>query len=207
MYQKIKSIFGSLLMTTLLAFTHHAAASECYDASPNLTSLGDQYYDFDQFKTFSNDEQDQLNAFFKRLSGKWEGHSIIIDCFGPDTDPEKKVKNATIKAKNKAHQKNSLQIKYTQRIIEDRVNKSELMTLLDNNSVFEFTFLSDNHLAFSEKYRKGNYVKGKKKKSYRNRLVETIYEVKLNGDVFTLFRSYYSNGVYTGEEKWTLRAK
>lgn len=219
---KTPKILFALLLFSLTPFVNSAFASECYDQSPNLATLDTQYYEFDAIKTFSRSEQRQLKQLFKRLSGNWQGQAVQIDCFGPDNASEKRYKNATIKAKNKTFSNGQLEIRHTKRVIEDRVNTSEIMTLLDTTNVYTFEFLSDNHITFSEKYRRGNasiannkkvtkkQVAKKKdsdKKRYGSRLIEIIYDLELNHGAFTLLRTFYTNGVYTGEEKWTMYAE
>jgi hypothetical protein len=238
MIKTSKFFFTTLLLSTFV-FTNEVAASECYAPSPNLEKLGDKYYDFDDIKTFSDEEKDKLSRLFYNLSGKWKGKSIIVDCFGPDSAPEKKLKNAIIKTENQKNANGSLTINLNQKILEDRVNHSEVVTLLDPTNIFEFEFLSDNHLIFSEKYRRANYAKkvtanaassntetiidktssdtktvintstqpSKKVNNRSSRLIEIINEITLDNGTFTLIRSYYTNGVYTGEEAWSLQAQ
>jgi hypothetical protein len=213
MYQALKLFFTALLLSSYL-FTNHALASECYEQSPNLINLGDEYYDFDNIKVFSNDEKEKLNHLFTQLSGKWEGKSKIVDCYGPDNDAEKKVKAAIIKTETQRSSSGSLTMNVKQKIIEDRTNNTEVLTLLDPTNTFQFQFLSDTHLIFSEKYRRGSIIKkdtkdkdkDKIQKLRSSRLIENIYELSLDGGSFTLLRSYYTNGVYTGGEEWTLQA-
>lgn len=42
------------------------------------------------------------------------------------------------------------------------------------------------------------------KKNKTSRITETRYDVKLTANRFIFARAYYTNGVYTGEEQWTL---
>ena len=154
MYKAPKLFFTTLLLSTII-FTNHVVASECYEQSPNLVNLGDKYYDFDNIKTFSNEEKEKLAILFSKLSGKWKGKSIMIDCVGPDNAPEKKLKNAIIKTDNLQNSNVSLTLNFNQKILEDRVNNAESLTLLDPSNIFEFEFKSDDHIIFSEKYWKG----------------------------------------------------
>lgn len=223
------------LLLSLFAFNSNVAAEACDAPSPNLISSSDEYYDFDKVKTFSNEEKDKLNRLFKRLSGKWQGKSIIVDCFGTGNSSKKQLKNAIINIDNQPDSTGSLTIKLNQKMIEDRINTSEVWTLLVPNNTFYLSFLTDNHLTFSEKYRRKNFSKKvaaniassntvsiinknnlnittssntpkPKQTKTSTRLIEIIYELTLDNGVFTLLRSYYTNGVYTGEEKWSLRA-
>lgn len=223
------------LLLSLFAFSNSAIAEACYKQSPNLVSAGDEYYDFDNIQTLSNEEKDKLSRLLKRLSGKWRGTSIIADCFGPDNASEKKLKHAVIKIDTQQDSNGNLSVNLNQKIIEDRVNSSEILTLLMPSNTFYFSFISNNHLVFSEKYRRRNYAKKiassiassntisiinknnlnittssstpKSKKSRTStRLIEVIYELSLDNGVFTLLRAYYANGVYTGEEKWSMKA-
>jgi len=239
MYKVPKLFFTTLLLSTF-TFANHVAASECYDPSPNLQILGDKYYDFDYVKTFSNEEKEMLSIFFNSLSGRWRGNAIITDCFGPDNAPEKKYKNATIKTVNQQNTNGGLTINVEKRVIEDRINQSEIVSLLEPSNLFEFVIINDTHIVFSEKFRRANFamktnanaptsntqsIFSKIKTNITNavstkpkdpslvkvnniatRLNEIIYEIKLNQGELTIIRSYYTNGVYTGEEAWSLQA-
>lgn len=237
MYKALKLLLTTLLLNTVF-FANYAVASDCYAPSPNLENLGDKYYDFDNIKTFSDEEKDKLASFFNQLSGKWKGKSVLIDCFGPDNAPEKKYRNAIIKTDNQRNASGSLSISVNQKIIEDRVNVSESVTLLEPSNIFEFEFIDVNHLVFSEKFRRANYAKkiddkvpssniqtiinkiksnitnvvststpiAKKVKHAQTRLIEIIYDIKLDNGTLTLLRSYYTNGVYTGGEEWSMQA-
>lgn len=49
------------------------------------------------------------------------------------------------------------------------------------------------------------YQVPKVKKNKTSRITETRYDVNLTAGRFIFTRAYYTNGVYTGEEQWTLR--
>lgn len=44
----------------------------------------------------------------------------------------------------------------------------------------------------------------KPSKTRTSRLIEIIYDINLNAGTLTFTRSYYTNGVYTGEERWVM---
>lgn len=237
MYKALKLLLTALLLNTVF-FANYAVASECYEPSPNLETLGEKYYDFDNIKTFSSEEKDKLTTFFNNLSGKWKGKSILIDCFGPDDAPEKKYRNAIIKSNHQRNANGSLTINVNQKMVEDNVNLSENITILEPSNIFEFEFISDNHLTYSEKFRRANFAKKvntnapssntqtiinkiksnitnavstskpkpKEAQKAQTRLIEIIYDIKLDSDNLTLRRAYYTNGVYTGEETWSMQA-
>lgn len=237
MYKALKLLLTALLLNTAF-FANYAIASECYEPSPNLENLGDKYYDFDNIKTFSDEEKDKLTSFFNQLTGKWKGKSVLIDCFGPDNAAEKKYRNASIKTDHQRNANGGLTINVNQKMIEDSVNLSESVTLLEPSNTFEFEFISDNHLTFSEKFRRSNFAKKintnvatsntqtiinkiksnitnvvstskpktKEAQKTQTRLIEIIYDIKLDNGTLTLLRSYYTNGVFTGEEAWSMQA-
>ena len=214
--------FPRIIMIALLAFITSANANHemCYEASPNLTALGKAYYDLENTSVLSAPEKNRIHAFFSNLVGKWKGNARAIECRGPDRAPQRIVHDATLDANVHLNSLIGLSIQANKQAIKERLRKSESLSLLGNNPVFEPQLIDDNHLIFSEKYRRINRL-AKKSDSKENssalnptqttlnaarfsRMTETIYQVILQNNALTISRSYYSNGVYAGGDFWTL---
>lgn len=232
MYKALKLFFTTLLISTFM-FSHSAIAKSCYEPSPNLTTQNDEYYNFDKVVELSNEDSKQLKALLKDLNRAWKGTSVQIECIGPDQAPEQLVKNIEIKAKTSLASNTRLTVFADKNNITDRISSADNFTLPNLENTFFLKFKGNNTLVFSEKYRiantkpqvkkevarstlstlvdklKNKIVTQKKKKPIKrssSRLIETIYEIEINNSSLMLLRSFYTNGVFTSEEKWLMQA-
>lgn len=195
MYTTLKiSLIASILLSTLI-FSNDIVAKDCYEKSPNLISLKDKYYDIDVIKKLSDDDKTKLNTLFDKIEGKWKGESSYSECKGPDRAPKIVSKSFTIESSIKLDSNSNLIIS-AKKSYSNNVTKREVITLLGNLRIFELK-LSKNTLIFSERARLRNVNKS-------SRMVETIYEITLNSNSLIFIRSYYSNGVFVAEEKWSM---
>jgi len=118
-------------------------------------------------------------------------------------------------------------------IKEKRVKRSEKLDIPNLANTYHLSFAKNGALIFSERYRRSNALNvkpedpkpssntvsiidkiididaspapAKPTKKLSSRLVETIYEVHRDGNTLTITRSFYTNGVYVAEEKWSLQ--
>lgn len=184
------------LIISMLVYVNSVTAKDCYEKSPNLITKKDEYYNLDATKTLSNEEKDKLDNLFRSIEGKWKGESVEIECKGPDRAPVKKYKNSTIATNIRLNSNSSLKIKADAHYVQEKVTRLKNLNLLGDSHIFELEFTNNNNVIFSERYR----ISLPK----NSRLVETIYDIKLNRNSLLILRSYYTNGVYTGEEKWSM---
>lgn len=191
------------LILSVLVFTSNAFAATCYERSPNLDSLGDEYYNLDEPMTLSNVQQDQVKTLFRQLRDKWRGAGTHMECLGPDDAPEEKVFATQLWAKTESN--NPLHIAFNTKIknLDNGVSYTERTDLLGNTPVFSFESISTNHIVFAEKYRSATGVV-KKNKTRFTRLVENIYDISLNNDKFHFIKLYYINGIYVAKDEWHL---
>ncbi|MFW5432041.1 MAG: hypothetical protein ACKE5M_07040 [Methylophilaceae bacterium] len=210
---KASKLFFTTLLLGAFIFSNNVVAKECYEPSPNLVNLNDEYYNLDETIKLSNEDKDTLNNFFRSATGKWKGTSQHIECRGPDRAPRKIVKNAIVKAKAKLASRTQLTINAEKDYTEERVKKSDNFTLLNLKNTYNLAFPGNNSLVLSEKYRRANNyqanskdTKNKTTKIRTSRLSETIYEISSSTNALTLTRLYYTNGVYVGEETWFMNA-
>jgi len=223
------NVFVALFV--LLSNLAYANTSTCYAPSPNLSALGDDYYDLERNHDLSNDEQGQINAFFNAMAGKWKGDAHYTECRGPDRAPIIKSGNAAISSNIQLSAETVLSIVTKKHDVEQRIKKSEHLSLLGGTPVFSLSFESDSHLIFSEKFRRLNKpvekpepvkkpsvlrkilnkITGRQNTSTSppakpkfSRISETIYDIQFVNGLLLISRSYYTNGVFTGGEQWQL---
>ncbi len=224
-------VIATLALLSNFAYADYAV---CYEPSPNLSTFGDAYYDLENTSVLSEEDKNRINAFFNALTGNWKGEARTIECRGPDSAPQMKSNDAIITAQAQMNSTIALSINASKHYVEQGIKKSDPVSLLGNTSVFDFEFADDNHLVFSEKYRRLNRpvkkpnsnatssnlstiinkITGNTKTENTttkvpetrklSRITETVYNVKLQNNTFTLSRSYYTNGVFTGADLWTL---
>lgn len=223
-----------IAMLALLSSFAYADNTVCYEPSPNLNASGDAYYDLDSTSVLSDDEKNRLNTFFNALAGSWKGDARTIECSGPDSAPRIKSHDAIIAAQAQMDSTIGLSINAKKHYLEQGIKKSDPISLLGKTPVFDFAFTDDNHLIFSEKYRRLNKPANKPKPNVSSsnlstiinkmtgntktestttkapetrklsRMTETIYNVTLDNNALLISRSYYTNGVFTGADLWEL---
>lgn len=176
---------------------NQALAAACYTPSPYLESQGDAYYDLDETVPLSDADQLKLADFLKTLSGKWYGVLTSMRCMGPDSAPRQLVKSAELSIKAEAMPNQQLRLQAEKHFLEARIRKIERLDLLPNTHFYAIA-LNRYQLTFSERYRR-NINK-------TSRLTEVLYHIKTNSsnDRWLVNRSYYTNGVLTGSENWSL---
>lgn len=223
-----------IAMLALLSNFAYANNTVCYEPSPNLSTFGDAYYDLEKTSVLSDEEKNRINAFFSALTGNWKGDARTIECRGPDSAPQIKSQDAIITAQAQMDSTIGLSINANKHYLEQRIKKSDPISLLGKTSVFDFEFTEDNQLTFSEKFRRLNKPINKPKTNAPSstlstiinkitgntktentttkapdarrlsRITETIYNVALNNNRLIISRSYYTNGVFTGADIWEL---
>lgn len=196
MYKNYNISLVTTMLFSMLIYTNAVTAMECYEKSPNLIILKDKYFDIDSVKTLSDEEKSKLNSLFDRIQGEWKGESTYTECTGPDRDPRKKSTNATITVKIKSNSNDNL-LMVAKKSYINNTTKYDGLELLGDLRIFEFNFLNDNSLVFSERAIKKN-------NNGSNRNIETIYKIIFNRKSLIVVRSYYSNGVFIAEEKWSM---
>lgn len=124
------------------------------------------------------------------------GESSYSECKGPDRAPRKESKTFTVASTFKLDSNNNLSIS-ANKSYSNNITKHEVLSLLGNLRIFDLELSNNNNLVFSERALRKNVNKS-------SRLVETIYEITLNSKSLIFVRSYYSNGVFVAEEKWSM---
>ena len=196
MYNKSYINITASILISMLVLSSNVVAKDCYEKSPNLIKLKDKYYDIEETKNLSGDEKSKLNFLFDKIEGKWEGESSYSECKGPDRAPSKEYKTFTVASTIKLNSNNDLMIS-ANKSYSNNITRHEVITLLGKVRIFELAFLNNTSVLFSERALRKNINGG-----VHN--VETIYEITFNNNSLIFVRSYYSNGVFVAEEKWSM---
>lgn len=185
-----------LFLLSLFIISTNAVAVDCFEKSPSLVSLGDDYYGVATSREITAKDKEELKSFYRALSGKWEGRAIFTDCKGSEKAPRKKIKNA--KASMEIAGQDKLKISARMYFEDSDKVKQRTDKLLRNEQVLSFKFVNSRHLEYAELMRVTNVVVGA-------RLVETVYTINIeNEDMLTFSLLYYVNGVFIGDEKWSM---
>lgn len=196
MMQVTKSFIKLVLMCAFL-ISNIANGAGCFEPSPNLEALGDEYYDLDKEITLANDAKDLIEALFESIHGNWKGNGVHIECFGTENAPEERTDDIKITVKTELSQPLNLVLNVEVNYIKDGITQGDRINLIGTTPLYAFESVDTNHITFYEKYRSST---GKK----FSRLVENFYEIKLNGNNLHLIKIYYINGIYVAKDDWLL---
>jgi hypothetical protein len=204
MVRLAKTAMKMLCLSSLL-FTSNLFAATCFEKSPNFINLGEEYYDFEEPLKLSNAEQNQIEAIFRQVHDerKWRGQGTHIECFGTDNAPEEQVNNLKLRVKTESNE--NLHIAFNAEIknLDNGITRNERLDILGNTPIFSFESKGSNHFTFTEKYRSASGAVKQNSKRF-TRLVENLYEIKLNGSQFQFIKNYYINGVFVARDEWYL---
>ncbi|PCI59042.1 MAG: hypothetical protein COB34_04065 [Methylophilaceae bacterium] len=192
MAQSLKTNITAILILSTLLCANHAVAKGCYEPSPNLSDAKNEYYNLDQTTILSTDKKQQVNNLFRSMGGKWKGKATYTECRGPDSAPRTEIRHAILTLNAKQTSTTSLTIHAKKHYKQERIKKLENLALLGASPVFEFEFIDDSHLIFSERLRKMNIGSGKIKipKGTASSNTETIIN-KTSGDTNAVKDSVY----------------
>jgi len=120
---------------------------------------------------------------------------LHTDCKGSERAPIKiqKKANTTVKIITTKN----LVIK-AKRSINDRIISHKKYKLLGSDGLLSFKFNSENDLVFSEVIRKKNA------NNAGSRMLELIYKLELKHDMLKISITTYINGVFVGDEIWSI---
>jgi hypothetical protein len=190
----------SLLVFSVLSYSQAVAARDCYVKSPNLEKLQDEYFNLETNTVITDEDKAAMEKIFKIIDGKLEGESKSTECKGPDRAPRKEYSSSVMTADARLTSDSDLAISATKNYTQNKMIRHENLILPGNMRIFEIEILNDNGVTLSERSRRMNA-------NDASRLVETIYEIIIDENSVTLTRSYYTNGVFVGDEVWSMVAK
>jgi Leucine-rich repeat (LRR) protein len=192
--------FTTFLLISTFAISSNVLAIECFEKSPNLITLKDDYYNLENSRVLTNNEIEKLNEIYDNISGRWEGEVIISECTGPDNAPVVNVQTSSLTADISTNSSGRLLIGAELNNTINNITGGRSLDLLNNSNIMEITFISKNNFTFTEKFRLSNVNRG-------SRLIEHIFGVKRNGDSLSINLSVFINGIFVTHEAWSLTKK
>lgn len=191
-------LYKILSLSALLALCLSAPAysGECYKVSPNLASLGDQYYSMGAHQKPSDSDIKQLDRYFSAIEGDWSGNAQVIECPGSMENPEERKASLGVESTMQSNGEGSLKIDHETYNRSDRTIALEKLELSGNadNQRFE---LSGRGVVFEQKYRVPNADGG-------TRLFEKIINTSGMSDTLSIRITTYVNGYLASKETWEL---
>jgi hypothetical protein len=216
-FSKTKSSLLILSLLTTYGYSGTTLAQTCYEKSPFLSALQEDYFNLDDTITLDKKQTAQLSTFFKKLDGNWHGSSVESQCKGPDRAPRIELSHAEIEAELTAHSDGNLTLSTDIDLTEKNIIRHQTLEILKDLALFDLTFESKNHVLFSERHRLATKFNSNQNITNvanlssdptvikRSRHIETLYDIELRSSQLIFKRAYYSNGVFVGDEVWTLK--
>ncbi len=217
MLSKIKSHVHVFMVISTTVFSSAIAAQTCYEPSPFLSSAEDEYFNLDNTIQLTQQHTQLLTTFFKKMEGEWSGTSVETQCKGPDRAPRVETSHAEVHTVLTASSDGNLTLSTDLDLTEKNITRHQVIDILKGLSLFHIEFKSANHLIFSERHRLATKFNSNQNISNvanlsteetiikRSRHIETIFDIKLMASQLIFKRAYYSNGVYVGDEVWTVK--
>jgi len=142
----------AILLSTLLVSNISFAAS-CYEKSPNLISLGDQYFDLENTKSLTHSDKNALNSALKKMVGNWKGKGSTFQCIGPELDPTAENKPFTLSAKITTNASNELHIETEKHLTDEKIRFYEHLFFFGDVNSYQSVSITANKIVFEEKFR------------------------------------------------------
>ncbi len=186
---------GIAMLLSALLISNISIAASCYERSPNLISLGDQYYDLDVVP-LTPEERKAIIAIAKKMVGHWRGEGTLFQCIGPDDNPVVENRTLSLTANMAIDASGALQITTEKYIKEDNMRFTDNLVLFSNLAEQSASIIPDGFEVI-EKFRP------KTNEKYRP-LTEIIHSVTYGQSNLTYRLSRYINGYLAIEERWEL---
>ena len=176
-----------LLFATQIG-TSYARTIDCYEESPNLKKMGQNYFDLDKNIRIDRSDEKKIKAIQKSLKGKWRGTIVEISCTGPDRSPRRKIEYGTVKA-SFSNKGIPLIIAHLQKkFLNTNISRGEKVTPLLKDQIFSLTTTIssiNSTTKFRQKINANTY-----------RTLEWIFNLHVNNDMLYFNVDQYSNGVF-----------
>jgi len=200
MYPRIKLKFIGIIVLYLSMYTSAALATDCNERSPNFSADNDEYYDLDANKELTNNEKKEFGKLLKKLSGKWKGSLVHLECKGSIKNSRRIIQEADVDANIRNSSNNIFHMDYEAHYLKVRRSSLKKLKTLGQDTIFTYELKDENNIVFSEKYRRTNANRA----SYS---VENIYEISLSGNTLKLVQTTYFNGFFAWSDKWSLKSR
>ncbi len=184
----------AILLSALLACNISVAAS-CNERSPNLISLGDQYYDLDVVPPTPKDRK-AIISIAKKMVGRWKGKGTKFQCTGSDEDPEVENRTISLTANITIDSSGALQIHTKKYIEEERVRLQDTLVLFSNLAEHSASIIPNGFEVIAK-------FRSKVNETYRP-LTEIIHSIIYTRQNLAYTLSIYVNGYLAEQEHWKL---
>ncbi|WP_417510339.1 hypothetical protein [Methylophaga sp.] len=173
-----------------------AAAYDCYQPSPTVESLEEEYRNND--KSLVIDKNEEALQFLKQLKGQWTGTGEEISCKGSDNNPQKLHKQMQVEADVEESSIVLFKARLEKVLPAERVSRSETLGLINIESLYG---LSAN----------GRHIEANQREFASNgpnagvRYLEYMITIDApNDDELYVEWSLFTNGVYVFTQKLNL---
>lgn len=170
--QMILFAWGAVSLSQL----SYASAAKCYTASKTMQKEGEQYYNLDNLHQVSADQQKALTKLQDSLEGDYEGSYSEYYCTGPESDLKEFLDKADLKLEIEASSRAGLKLKLEKKYLDSRVTKTDKITLLDPNYLFDLS-IDGQDVRSIEKYRRGFVSKTNKPRQDKGPIPELYDQV------------------------------
>jgi len=202
MYKFMKIKYFFITVFSFFIVINNSFSKECFEKSQRLIELKNDYYGLEPNGKISIKDRKLLNEFYSNIKGEWKGVIQYKICEGRERSPKLTLKkaNATVEIKMAT---NYLLIKLKKSRNDYNIG-SEKLKLLGDKGLLYFKFKSKNNLVFSEIIRKRNVNGGSRQmeQNYKFEFIKDGYKKK--EDILNFSISHYLNGVFIGDEKWSM---
>ncbi len=145
------SIGIAMLLSTLLVSNVGFAAS-CYEKSPNLALLGDEYYELDKVASLTPKEKKKLDALLKKLVGQWKGKGSTFQCIGSEADPAIENRPFTLTARTSTNASNELHIEIEKYFPKEKMRVNEYLFFLGDRNSYQSVSITAGKIIIKERF-------------------------------------------------------
>lgn len=190
-------IKSSPLILMLLMISSTLTHAQCFEPSPNLMTLGDNYYRQMQRHQWSNLESKQKDELQEETEGRWEGEYSEIECLGTEKNPREKQKSANLKVEFQNAMKGILKMSAWKSFTSEKKTTSDVVMMFDDHHIFAGS-VSKSSIEATE-------IHSARLGGGGHRMDEIVTKLELNGDQLRLIRKIYFNGYLGRVERYTLK--
>lgn len=144
---------GIAILLSALLVSNISFAASCYEKSPNLTLLGDGYYDLDKVASLTSKDKKRLDSLLKKLVGQWKGKGSTFQCIGSELDPTIENKPFTLTAKTSTNSSNELHVEIEKHFPEEKMRFNEHLFFLGNANSHQSVSITANKIIIEERFR------------------------------------------------------
>jgi len=145
---------GFAILLSALLVSPYGFASSCYEESPNLTSLGDAYYDLDKIASLTPGDTKKINSLLKKVVGNWKGKGSVFECMGSELNPVPENKKLTVAAKISTNSSNELHIETDKFLVAEKIRLNDHLFYFGDVNNYQSVSVTANKIVIEERFRK-----------------------------------------------------